>query len=194
MSSSIHPTAIVEDGAQLGAGTRVWHFAHVRKDARIGKGCIIGKGVYVDAGVTIGDFVKIQNNVSVYHGVTIGNGVFVGPHVCFTNDKLPRAVNPDGTPKSAADWVVAKTIVKDGVSIGANATIVAGITLGRWCMIGAGAVVTKSVPPYALMLGTPARVAGVVAPTGEIVSRDYKPGKYRTKDGRCTFEVPTSGD
>jgi acetyltransferase-like isoleucine patch superfamily enzyme len=187
--SYAHPTAIVEEGAVLGEGTRVWHFAHVRKGARIGRGCIIGKSVYVDAGVVIGDSVKIQNNVSVYHGVTIGDGVFVGPHVCFTNDKLPRAINEDGSPKGAEDWVVGTIRVERGASLGANSTIVTGVTLGTWCMVGAGAVVTKDVPPYALVLGAPARLAGVVAPSGEIISRTYAPGEYTARDG-STFVVP----
>jgi UDP-2-acetamido-3-amino-2,3-dideoxy-glucuronate N-acetyltransferase len=127
--------------------------------------------------------VNIQNNISVYAGVTIGNGVFVGPHVCFTNDKNPRAVLPDGSPRGAADWVIARTLVNDGVSIGANATIVAGIELGEWCMIGAGAVVTKSVPPHALVLGNPGRLCGIVSRNGDILSRVYKPGTYEAHDG-----------
>ena len=109
MSYSVDPRAVVEDGTEIGEGTRVWHFAHVRAGARIGPGCTIGKGVYVDAGVRIGRNVKIQNNVSVYRGVEIGDGVFVGPHVCFTNDRFPRAVLPDMSPASATDWTVVPT-------------------------------------------------------------------------------------
>jgi UDP-3-O-[3-hydroxymyristoyl] glucosamine N-acyltransferase len=120
----------------IGAGTSIWHHAQVRDGATVGENCIIGKGVYIDAAVPIGDNVKIQNYVSIYHGVSIADGVFVGPHVCFTNDLRPRAVNPDGELKSAEDWVVGKTIVQEGASLGANATIRCGITIGVWAMIG----------------------------------------------------------
>ena len=182
MPLHIQETAIVEPGSTLGENTRVWHWAQVRAGAIIGNNCNIGKGVFIDAGVSIGNNVKIQNHVSVFHGVTIGNGVFVGPHVCFTNDKNPRAVMPDGSPRSATDWTVAHTTVSDGVSIGANATIVAGITLGPWCMIGAVAVVTSDVPPFALVLGNPGRVCGIVSRNGDILSREYKPGTYKGLD------------
>jgi UDP-2-acetamido-3-amino-2,3-dideoxy-glucuronate N-acetyltransferase len=190
MSHYAHPTAIVEDGAVLGENTRVWHFAHVRKDARVGHSCILGKGVFIDAGVQIGNCVKIQNNVSVYHGVHIEDGAFLGPHVCFTNDLNPRSILPDGTLRGDQDWVLSETHVGYGVGIGANSTIRCGVSIGKWALIGAGSVVTKDVPPYALVYGNPARVRGVVAPSGEIVSREYKPGTYRTADGKLTFEVP----
>ena len=127
----------------------------------------LSKGVYVDFGVKIGDNVKIQNNVSVYHGVTIEDGVFVGPHVCFTNDKKPRAVNEDGSLKAADDWQVSKTIVKKGASIGANSTILPGITIGKFSLIGAGSVVTKDVPDYGLVYGNPAKLKGSVDKKGE---------------------------
>ena len=119
----IHPTAEVEAGAEIGTGTKVWHLCHIRRGARLGEGCVIGRGVFVDAGVSVGHRVKIQNYVSVFHGVTIEDGVFVGPHVCFTNDLLPRAVNPDLSAKGADDWTVSETRVKEGASIGANSTI-----------------------------------------------------------------------
>lgn len=155
----IHPTAIVEDGVVLGTGTKVWHHCHVRRDARIGANCNIGKNVYVDFGVAIGDGSKIQNNVSVYHGVTIGKDVFVGPSAVFTNDLMPRAA-------LWSDDRLVKTIVEDGASVGANATIVCGITIGRHAMVGAGSVVTRDVPPYALVYGNPARVHGCVCTCG----------------------------
>ena len=182
----VHPLAVVEADVEIGDGTRVWHWCHVRKGARIGANCILGKGVYIDAGVRIGAGVKIQNNVSVFHGVELADGVFVGPHVCFTNDLRPRGINPDGTPKGVDDWTVATTRVGRGVGIGANATIVAGITIGDWAMIGAGSVVTRDVPPYALVYGNPARLRGVVGPSGGLVAREYKPGRYR--DGAHEFE------
>ena len=185
-----HPLAVVEPGSDIGDGTKIWHFAHVRKGSRLGCNCIIGKGVYIDAGVQIGDNVKIQNNVSVYHGVQIGNGVFVGPHVCFTNDKNPRAVQPDLSLKADTDWTVAQTRVRDGASIGANATVVAGITLGEWCMVAAGAVVTRDVPPYALVVGTPARAKAVVGRTGAVLGDSYKAGTYRDADGSVIEILP----
>ncbi len=150
----IHPTAIVEEGAEIGEGTRIWHFVHVRAGAKIGRNCNIGKGVYIDTGVEIGDRVKIQNFVSVYRGVKIEDDVFLGPHATLTNDLYPRSFNKD--------WKVVPTIIKRGASIGANATIVCGVTIGEYAMVGAGAVVTKDVPPHALVYGNPARVKGFV--------------------------------
>jgi acetyltransferase-like isoleucine patch superfamily enzyme len=192
MAHFAHPTAIIDEGAVIGDGTRIWHFVHVRTGARIGDGCNLGKNVYVDAGVVIGKHVKIQNNVSVYHGVEIADGVFLGPHVCFTNDLCPRAIQVDGTLRGETDWRLATTHVGYGAAIGANSTIRAGIRIGEWAMIGAGSVVTRDVPPYALVYGNPARIRGVVAPSGEVVSRDYRPGSYTTRDGRLTFEVPAA--
>jgi UDP-2-acetamido-3-amino-2,3-dideoxy-glucuronate N-acetyltransferase len=189
MGHSVHPTAIVEAGSEIGDGTRVWHFCHIRPGVRIGKNCIIGKGVYLDSDVVIGDNVKIQNNVSVFKGVEIGSGVFVGPHVCFTNDLNPRAVDPEGKLLSAAEWNLARTVVEPGASIGANSTVVAGTVLGKWCLVGAGSVVTKSVPPYALVLGNPARVRGLVDPEGNVISKEYKPGSYVSKRSKIPFKV-----
>ncbi|GCE25369.1 N-acetyltransferase [Dictyobacter alpinus] len=153
----VHPQAEVEDGAEVGSGTRIWRQAHVRQAARIGEQCNIGKGVYVESHVSIGSRVKIQNHVSLFEGVTVEDGVFIGPHVCFTNDMYPRAITPEGQLKSADDWEVTETLVKYGASIGAGAVIVCGITIGQFALIGAGAVVTKDVPPHSLVLGNPAR-------------------------------------
>jgi len=166
MSIRIHPTAEVSPEAKIGDGTSIWHQVQVREGAKLGRNCILGKGVYVDFDVQIGNNVKIQNYVSVYHGVTIEDGVFVGPHVIFTNDKRPRAINVDGSLKAADDWTLTTTLVREGASIGANATIVCGITIGRWAMVGAGAVVTKDVPDYGLVWGNPARLQGFVCPCG----------------------------
>lgn len=171
MAVRVHPTAEVSDRARLGEGTSIWHQAQVREGVIIGADCIIGKGVYVDAGVSIGDHVKIQNYVSVYHGVTLEDGVFVGPHVCFTNDLRPRAINPDGSLKAADDWILSQTLVRKGAALGANATIRCGITIGAWAMVGAGSVVTRDIPDYGLVWGNPAKIHGFVCPCGERLQR-----------------------
>lgn len=165
----IHPTAEVEDSVEIGENSKIWHLCHIRRGAQIGADCVLGRGVFVDAGVQIGSRVKIQNYVSVFHGVTIEDGVFVGPHVCFTNDMLPRAVNPDMSLKAADDWEMVATLVRAGAAIGANATIVCGVTIGRWAMVGAGSVVTHDVPDYALVVGNPARHIGWVNAAGQRV-------------------------
>ncbi len=159
MDYFVHPTAICEDGAKIGKNTKIWHFAHVRSGSKLGANCIVGKDVYIDSGAVIGDKCKFQNNVNVYNGVIIGNNVFVGPNATFTNDLYPRAEHWD-------DSRLTKTIVEDGVSIGASAVIVCGITLGEYCVVGAGAVVTKDVPPYSLVVGNPAKVKGFVCKCG----------------------------
>lgn len=166
----IHASAEVEADVTIGENTKIWHLCHIRRGARLGSDCVLGRGVFVDAGVQIGRGVKIQNYVSVFHGVTIEDGVFVGPHVCFTNDMFPRAVNPDMSLKAADDWVLSETLIKAGAAIGANSTIVCGITIGRWAMIGSGSVVTKDVPDYALVVGNPARIIGYVTAGGKRVA------------------------
>lgn len=157
--SFIHPSATVDSGAFIGEGTRIWINVQVRENASIGKNCILSKDVYVDHGVSIGNRCKIQNSVSIYNGVTIGDDVFVGPGACFTNDKVPRAFN--------TDWRVVATIVGRGASIGANATIVCGITIGEYAMVAAGSVVTKNVEPFSLVAGNPARIVGYVDRDGQ---------------------------
>ncbi len=162
----IHPTADVSPKATLGPGTRVWHEVQIREGAVLGRNCILGKGAYVDFGVRIGDNVKVQNHASIYHGVTLENGVFVGPHVVFTNDRLPRAINADGSLKSDADWEIGEILVKEGASLGAASVIVAGVTIGRFALVGAGSVVTRDVPDFGLVYGNPARLAGYVCENG----------------------------
>jgi acetyltransferase-like isoleucine patch superfamily enzyme len=152
--------------ADIGADTSVWHRAQVRERARIGRGCIIGKDVYIDAGVTIGDHVKIQNSALVYHGATLEDGVFLGPQAVLTNDRYPRAITPDGRLKSSDDWAVGPILVRYGASVGAGAVVLPDVTLGRFAMVAAGAVVTEDVPDHALVMGVPARVAGFVCTCG----------------------------
>ena len=161
----IHPSAVVDPSAEIGEGTKVWMNVQVREGARIGSGCVVAKDVYIDHGVHVGDRCKIQNSVSIYQGVTIEDDVFVGPGACFTNDRVPRAFS--------ADWQVTSTRVCRGASIGANATIVCGATIGEFAMVAAGAVVTRDVEAYALVMGNPARPVGCVDQSGRRV--DAKP-------------------
>jgi UDP-2-acetamido-3-amino-2,3-dideoxy-glucuronate N-acetyltransferase len=163
----IHPTAEVSDAASIGPGTSIWNQAQVREGARVGSDCVIGKNVYVDFDVVLGDRVKVQNNVSLYHGVEVEDGVFIGPHVCFTNDRQPRAINVDGSPKADDDWEVGPILVRSGAALGANSTILPGVTIGRWAMIGSGSVVTRDVDDYELVAGNPARRLGSVCPCGQ---------------------------
>jgi len=154
----VHPSAHVSTESSIGEGTNIWINAQIRENAQIGTNCIISKDVYVGNGVIIGNRCKIQNSVSIYDGVTLEDEVFVGPCVSFTNDRIPRAFNEN--------WVTIPTIVRKGASLGANCTIVCGIEIGEYAMVGAGAVVTKSVPPYSLVLGNPARVVGKIDKLG----------------------------
>lgn len=153
-----HPAALVETD-QIGAGTRIWAFAHVMPGAVIGRDCNIGDHCYIEGSVVLGDQVVVKNGVSIWDGVTLEDRVFAGPNVAFTNDRVPRAKSPP------PEWY--RTLVREGASLGANATILPGITIGRYALIGAGAVVTRDVPDYALMLGNPARFAGHVCRCGE---------------------------
>lgn len=154
----VHETAEISKGAVIGKNTKIWHQSQVREGAKIGENCIVSKCVYIDFDVKIGNNVKIQNGVSVYHGVEVEDDVFLGPHMTFTNDLYPRAFN--------SNWKLVNTLVKKGASIGANATIVCGTTIGEYAMIGSGAVVTKNVPAYGLVLGNPARLTGFVCKCG----------------------------
>jgi acetyltransferase-like isoleucine patch superfamily enzyme len=193
----IHPTAEVSDLAEIGPGTSIWNHCQVREHARIGSHCILSKDVYVDAGVLIGNNVKIQNGISIYHGVTLEDGVFCGPHCVFTNDRRPRAVNPDGTLKSAQDWVLDPITVRAGAAIGAGAIIVCGVTIGRWALIGSGAVVTQDVPDYGLAYGVPARLRGFVCPCGETLAPASSPagaaGPQPMTCPKCQTEISIPG-
>ncbi|WP_374567931.1 acyltransferase [Ideonella sp.] len=177
MSVTIHPSAIVDDGAQIGEGTHVWHFSHVCAGARIGAGCSLGQNVFVGNDVLIGRGVKIQNNVSVYDAVTLEDEVFCGPSVVFTNVHNPRAAVPRKSEYR-------RTLVQRGATLGANATIVCGVTVGEYAFVGAGAVVTKDVPAHALMAGVPARRIGWMSRHGERLAFDA------AGDARC----PATGE
>lgn len=155
----VHPSSIIDEGCEIGEGTKIWHFCHVSSNVKLGEGCNLGQNVFIAANVKLGNNVKIQNNVSIYTGVTCGNDVFLGPSMVFTNVTNPRsAVNRRGQ--------YAKTHVGDGASIGANATIVCGHNIGKFAFIGAGAVVTKNIPAYALMVGNPAKQIGWMSEYG----------------------------
>ena len=158
----IHPLAAVDDGVEIGEGTKIWHFSHVQSGAKIGKSCVLGQNVNVGSNVVIGNFVKIQNNVSGYEGVTLEDYVFCGPSMVFTNVLDPRCKYP----QVGAQYYL-KTLVREGASLGANSTIICGHTIGRFAFVGAGAVVTKDVPDFALAVGNPARVVGWISEAGK---------------------------
>jgi len=181
-----HESAYVDDKCIIGEGTKIWHFSHIQSGAKIGKKCVFGQNVNVGNNVLIGDFCKVQNNVSIYEGVTLEDYVFCGPSMVFTNILDPKCKYP----QVGAQYYV-KTLVKEGASIGANATIVCGITLGKHCLIGAGSVVTKDVPDFALVVGIPGKILGWVSEAGKRLEFD-KDGfafceksqkKYQLKDG-----------
>ena len=157
----IHESSYLDDNVKIGNGTKIWHYSHIQSGARIGKDCSIGQNVNIGNNVKVGNYVKIQNNVSVYEGVELEDYVFCGPSMVFTNIKVPRSEFPQ-----RASEFYAKTLVKKSASIGANATILCGVTIGEYAMIGSGAVVTKDVPPYSLVIGNPGRVVGTVDKKG----------------------------
>ncbi len=180
-----HETAVIDEGATIGKGTKIWHFSHIMGGAEIGENCVIGQNCFVAKGAVLGNVVKLENNVSVYTFVTLEDGVFVGPSAVFTNDINPRSFYPKG-----GKWI--PSLVKKGASIGANATIRCGITIGRWTLVGAGAVVTKDIPDYAVVVGVPARQIGWVCECGERISFENKDTvcskckrKYTLENGLC---------
>ncbi|MEX2650064.1 MAG: DapH/DapD/GlmU-related protein [Alphaproteobacteria bacterium] len=181
----IHPTAVIDQPASIGAGTRVWHFAHVMAGAQIGRDCVIGQNVMVGAGVVIGDGCKIQNNVGVYQGITLEDGVFVGPSAVFTNVRNPRA----GVERKNE---FGATLVRRGATIGANATILPGVELGAYCFVAAGAVVTRGVAAHALVAGVPARRIGWVSHAGERLDAHLvcpREGRRYRQDGDALVEL-----
>ncbi|MEN6560333.1 MAG: acyltransferase [Acidobacteriota bacterium] len=172
----VHGSSFIDENVRIGEGTKIWHFSHIQSGARIGRHCVLGQNVNVSNNVVIGDFVKIQNNVSVYEGVTLEDYVFCGPSAVFTNIQSPRCKYPQVGSK-----FYRKTLVREGASLGANCTILCGVTIGRHAMIGAGSVVTKDVPDFALVVGVPAKQAGWVSEAGERLEFDRDGHAYCSK-------------
>ncbi|MFM9632485.1 MULTISPECIES: acyltransferase [Streptomyces] len=186
MNYRVQPSAQVDDSAEIGAGSSVWDLAQVREGARLGEGCVIGRGAYVGTGVRMGDNCKLQNYALVYEPAELGDGVFIGPAVVLTNDHNPRSVDPEGKQKRGGDWEAVGVKIADGASIGARSVCVAPITIGRWSMVAAGAVVTKDVPDFALVVGVPARQVGWVGRAGvRLVERTGENG---------VWECPQTGE
>jgi UDP-2-acetamido-3-amino-2,3-dideoxy-glucuronate N-acetyltransferase len=188
MTPLVESSADVDPTADIGEGTRVWHLAQVREHAAIGRDCVLGRGAYVGPGVRIGDRCKIQNHALVYEPAVVEDGAFIGPAVVFTNDYFPRAVTPDGRPKSPDDWHPVGVTVRTGASIGARAVCIAPVTIGRWAMVAAGAVVTRDVPDFALVAGTPARRLGWVGHAG-VPLEDLGSGLFRCPSTRRSYEL-----
>lgn len=186
MSYFVHDTSVVDEGAKIGKGTKIWHFSHVSGQAEIGEKCSLGQNVFVADHVKIGNGVKIQNNVSVYQGVTLEDYVFCGPSMVFTNVRTPRSAFPRNT---SSDYH--STLVKYGASIGANATIVCGVTIGEWAFVAAGAVITRDVLPYALMVGVPAHRVGWVCECGATLPPQENP--ECSECGRGYEQTPENG-
>lgn len=166
MAVNIVGSADVDDRADIGDGSSVWHLAQIREAARLGAGCVIGRGAYIGSGVRLGDNCKVQNYALIYEPARLGHGVFIGPAVVLTNDTYPRAVNPDGSAKSASDWDAVGVTIDDGAAVGARSVCVAPVHIGAWSLVAAGSVVTKDVPDHALVAGVPARQIGWVGRTG----------------------------
>jgi UDP-2-acetamido-3-amino-2,3-dideoxy-glucuronate N-acetyltransferase len=186
MDYYMHESSYVDEGAQIGTGTKIWHFCHVMGSARIGERCNIGQNVFIAADVTLGNNVKIQNNVSLYTGVTVEDDAFLGPSMVFTN-----VVNPRSHVNRKEEY--RPTLVKRGASIGANATIVCGITLGQYCFVGAGAVVTRDVPDFALVYGNPGRVRGWMCQCGVGLDFENVDGREHAICGECGSEYSKIG-
>ena len=171
-------SADVDPSAQVGSSTQVWHLAQIRENASVGEACVIGRGAYIGPGVVVGDRCKIQNHALVYEPAVLEDGAFIGPAVVFTNDYFPRAVTPEGRLKTGEDWEAVGVTVRSGASVGARAVCVAPVTIGRWAMVAAGAVVTRDVPDFALVAGVPARRIRWVGRAGQPLDQ-VAPGRFR---------------
>ena len=192
-TARIHSTADLESDVSIGPGTSIWHRAQVRTGARIGAECVIGRDAFIDAGVVLGDRVKVQNLALVYHGVTIEDGVFIGPNAILTNDRYPRSITASGELARAEDWTVSPIRLQHGCSIGAGAVVVAGTDVGRFATVGAGAVVTRSVPDHALVAGSPARRLGWVCACGARLGRAGAPAEPAPPDHDGPAACPACG-
>lgn len=179
MTSRIVDSADVSPEATVGDGSSVWHLAQVREGAVLGRGCVIGRGAYVGTGVRLGDHCKVQNYALVYEPAQLADGVFIGPAAVLTNDTFPRAINPDGSLKSTADWEAVGVTIGEGASVGARAVCVAPVTIGAWATVAAGAVVTRDVPAHALVVGVPARQVGWVGRAGHPLEQTATPGEWQ---------------
>ncbi|MGW6459309.1 acyltransferase [Streptomyces sp. NPDC055078] len=189
MNYRVQPTAQVDETAEIGEGSSVWELAQIREGARLGTGCVIGRGAYVGTGVRMGDNCKLQNYSLVYEPAELGDGVFIGPAVVLTNDHNPRSVDPEGKQKRGGDWEAVGVRIADGASIGARAVCVAPLEIGRWAMVAAGAVVTKDVPDFALVVGVPARRIGWVGKAGvRLVERADEPGVWECPGTGSRYE------
>jgi UDP-2-acetamido-3-amino-2,3-dideoxy-glucuronate N-acetyltransferase len=184
-------SADIDPRARVAESANIWHLAQVREDASVGENCIIGRGAYIDAGVKVGDNCKVQNNALVYSPAVLEDGVFVGPAVVFTNDTFPRAINADGSIKSASDWEPKGVTVRRGAAIGARSVVLGGVEIGEWALVAAGSTVTKDVPSHALVLGAPARRVAWVGRSGRVLEEmngllvDPADGtEYSESDGR----------
>lgn len=192
---AIHATADVSDSAELGPGTTVWHLAQIREGARLGSECIVGRGAYVGPGVVIGDQVKLQNYALVYEPARLEDQVFIGPAVILTNDVFPRATDVSGKLKRPADWEALGVVIRHGASVGARAVVLPGVVIGRWALVAAGAVVTRDVPDFGLVAGSPARRIGWVGRAGARLAADgtgqwrcpQTGERYREADGALTL-------
>lgn len=192
----IHPTAEVSEAATVGEGTRIWHHAQVREGAVIGRQCILGKGVYVDKDVHIGDFCKLQNGVFVFHGFNLESGVFLGPGVMLLNDKHPRAINFDGSPKSDSDWVASDALIEHGASVGGGAVVLPGVRVGLMAIVGSGAIVTRDVPERGIVVGNPARLRGYACDCGHTLARrgpDSARGTYACSECGREYQIGVEG-